>query len=167
MVPPTISNFVRQQGFSETPKESCSAHFSALNFQPRVTGPLVLVGILFQFAPIFLVLSAVLWWSALLPRWNPFDAIYNLLLAGRSGRPRLTPAPAPRRFSMGMAASFMLGIGVSLLAGWTALALVLQGFLVVALVALLFGKFCLGSYIFHMLRGEVSFANRTLPWSRS
>jgi hypothetical protein len=166
MVPPTVSNFVKQQGFSGTPKESCAAHFGALNFQPRVVGPLAVLGILFQFAPIFLALSVVLWWSALLPRWNPFDATYNFLLGGRSGRPRLTPAPPPRRFSMGMSGSFMLGIGVSLLAGWTALALVLQGFLVVALVALLFGKFCVGSYIFHLLRGQASFANRTLPWAR-
>ncbi len=33
--------------------------------------------------------------------------------------------------------------------------------------ALIFGKFCLGSYVFHLLRGEAAFANRTLPWVRS
>jgi hypothetical protein len=67
---------------------------------------------------------------------------------------------------MGMAASFMLGVAISLIAGWGTSAIVLQGFVVVAISALLFGKFCLGSYIFHILRGNLSHANRTLPWAR-
>jgi hypothetical protein len=128
--------------------------------------PIIVLGIILQSAPIFLVLSAVQWWNALLPRWNVFDAIYNGVVAGRPGTMKLTPAPAPRRFSMGMAASFMLGIGVSLLAGWTTLAVVLQVFLVIALSAILLGKFCMGSYIYHLVRGRAAFANRTLPWSR-
>jgi hypothetical protein len=37
--------------------------------------------------------------------------------------------------------------------------------LAAALVALFFGKFCLGSYLFHLLRGDAAFANRTLPWA--
>ena len=45
------------------------------------------------------------------------------------------------------------------------LALLLQ-LLVVAFSALLFGRFCLGAYVFHLLRGEAAFANSTLPWAR-
>lgn len=60
----------------------------------------------------------------------------------------------------------MLGVGVSLVAGWTTAVMVLQGFLVVALAAIIMGKFCLGSYIYHLVTGHVAFANRTLPWSR-
>jgi hypothetical protein len=40
-------------------------------------------------------------------------------------------------------------IGVSLLAGWDTLAWVLETLLLVALSALIFGTFCLGSYVFH------------------
>lgn len=43
----------------------------------------------------------------------------------------------------------------------------LEKMLVVALAALVFGKFCLGSYVFRLLRGEAAFAKRTLPWVRS
>jgi len=57
--------------------------------------------------------------------------------------PRVSPAPPPRRFARGMAATFMLGIGLSLFAGWSTLAWILDAFLVIALVALVFGKFCL------------------------
>jgi len=166
MVSTAAANFVKQQGFPDTPESSCGARFKALSFQPMAMAPIILIGIVFQSAIVFLALSALQWWNALLPRWNVFDAIHNSLFAGRPGVEKLTPAPAPRRFSMGMAASFMLGIGVSLLAGWTTAAIVLQVFLVVALSAILLGKFCMGSYIYHLLRGEVEFANRTLPWAK-
>ena len=65
-----------------------------------------------------------------------------------------------------MAAAFNLSAGLCLLQGWTMTSWVLQGFLVVAFLALLLGKFCLGAWIFHLLRGEVAFANSTLPWAR-
>jgi hypothetical protein len=167
MVSTPTSNFVKQQGFPDVSENACGAHYSALSFQPRVLAPIILVGIVLQSGPLFLVLSAVQWWNALLPRWNAFDHVYNGLFARRPGVAPLTPAPAPRRFSMGMAATFMLGIGLSLMTGRTTLAIVLQVFLVVALSAILFGKLCLGSYIYHLLRGQASFANRTLPWSQS
>jgi hypothetical protein len=64
-----------------------------------------------------------------------------------------------------MAAAFSLGAGLALLAGRAPLAWVLQAFLVVAFVALLFGKFCLGAYVYHLLRGRTTFANSTLPWA--
>jgi len=166
-VAPTVqSNFVKQQGFDHVPDGACSSHFSALNFQPRVLGPLVALGLIMKSSALFLALGVFQWWNALLPAWNPFDHVYNLLFAGRGGRPKLTPAPAPRRFSMGMAGSFMLGIGASLAMGWSAAALVLEIFLSVALAALLFGSFCLGSTIFHILKGRAAFARQTLPWAR-
>ena len=167
MASPVVTNFVKQQGFSDLAEDASERQFRALNFQPLVIGPTVLVAIFLQSAPIFLGLSAVLWWAALLPQWNLFNAIHNQFFAAPRGLPRLGPAPAPRRFAMGMAASFMLGAGASILAGWTVAAIVLQAFVVVALTALLFGKFCLGSYVFLLLRGEVAFANRTLPWARN
>lgn len=166
MVSSVSSNFVKQQGFADMPAESCGVHFGALNFQPRVIAPLVVVAMVLQSAPLFLALGAVSWFSALFPRWNPFDAVYNATLGGRQGRPRLGVAPPPRRFSMGMAGTFMLGIGLSLNAGAMVWAIVLQVFLGVALVALVVGRFCLGSYVFHLLRGRAAYANRTLPWSR-
>lgn len=160
------SNFVRQQGFPDAPADTCGTRFRALNFQPRVVGPLAVLAVVLQSAPLFLALSALSWWGALRPRLSPFDAVYNRLFAGSDPAARLTPAPGPRRFSMGMAGSFMLGIGISLMAGWTTLAAVLQAFLLVALAALILGRFCMGSYIYYLIRGNMSYANQTLPWAR-
>lgn len=136
-------------------------------WQPRVVGCVVLVGLVFQAWPVFLVLAAILWWSVALPRFNPFDALYNRIVARPKGLPGLSPAPPPRRFSQAIAGSFMLGIGLSLLFGWRVAARVLEGFLVIALTALIVGRFCLGSYIFHLITGQAAFSNRTLPWARS
>jgi hypothetical protein len=134
-------------------------------FQPKVIGTLVVAALFLQSGSLFLCLSAVLWWNVLMPALNPFDTLYNILIAGPKGLPTLTPAPAPRRFAQGMAATFMLAVGISLHSGWHVTAWILEGLLAAALSALIFGKFCLGSYIYHLLRRDAAFANRTLPWA--
>lgn len=159
-------NFILQQGLSEPPAGSCSPRFSALMFQPRIIAAVVLAAVLLQSPAIFLALSAVLWWNVLVPRLNPFDVLYNRTLGERAGAVRLSPAPAPRRFAQGMAASFALAIGGSLLPGWNLVAYVLEAMFLAAIAALVFGRFCLGSYIFHLVRGHGDFAKHTLPWSR-
>jgi hypothetical protein len=133
-------------------------------FQPRLVGSFILLAVILQSPAIFLALSGILWWNALIPRRNPFDAVYNRTLANRPGAVRLEPAPPPRRFAQGMAGSFALAIGVLLLLQLGAAALVLQVLLLAALAALIFGRFCLGSFLYHLLRGRSDFAVGTLPW---
>lgn len=158
-------NFVRQQGFRDAAAPACSRRYPALMFQPRVVGVLVLLGILLQQWAYWAALGAVLLWSALLPRLNPFEALYNAALAGRGGRSWLPPAPGPRRFAQGLAGSLMLVVAGALLAGFNVLAWSVESFLVLAVGALVFGDFCLGSFIFLHLRGEGRFARRTAPWA--
>ena len=98
------------------------------------------------------------------PQLNPFDALYNWSLARSSGI-TLASAPAPRRFAQFLAGSFAIAIGLSLVLGWRMAALVLEGFFIVAIGALLFGGFCFGSFVFHLLCGRADFAKRTLPWA--
>jgi hypothetical protein len=61
----------------------------------------------------------------------------------------------------------MLGIALSLFCGWATAAWILEGVLALALVLLNFGRFCLGSYTYHLLHGNAGFANHTLPWSHT
>ncbi|MGA9882574.1 MAG: DUF4395 family protein [Candidatus Acidiferrales bacterium] len=166
-----IRNFMKQQGFSEEPESVCNMHFSGLYFQPRIVGSLVVVGIILQFfaplaaAALYFALSAILWWNVVAPRSNPFEVFYNREIAAPKGQALLHPAPGPRRFAQAMAAAFTLIVGLALLQGWMVTAWVFEAFLVVAFSALLFGKFCMGAYIYHLLRGHVAFANSTLPWA--
>jgi Domain of unknown function (DUF4395) len=93
------------------------------------------------------------------------NILYNRVIAAPRGKSMLSPAPPPRIFAQGMAATFMLLAGLALISGWMIAAWILEAFLVIAIAVLLFGKFCLGAYVYHLLRGNVSFANSTLPWA--
>ena len=157
-------NFIEQQGFIRSRGPACELQYSALMFQPRLLGSFVLVALIFQSWVLFLMLSAILWWNVTIPALNPFDAVYNKFIAGPKGLQQLTPAPGPRRFAQGMAATFMLGIGLFLFFKLQTLSWIFESLLVVSLSSLIFGKFCLGSYVFYLIKGKVAFANRTLPW---
>src|SRR6266852_3007922 len=156
-----VKNFMKQQGFAEEADSSCDMHFAGLYFQPRIVAPLVVLAIVLQSQVFFFALSAVLWWNVIFPKWNPFEIFYNRMFAAPKGRPTLSPAPAGRTFAQGMAAAFMLFAGLALMAGWMVAAYVLEAFLVIAFAALLFGKFCMGAYVYHLLRGRGAFANST------
>src|SRR5262245_13747861 len=159
-------NFVKQQGFEDASARTCDVRYPALMFQPRVIGVIVLAGLYLQAPWLFLGLSAVLWWNVAVPALNPFDRLYDALVGARRGLPPVPPAPAPRRFAQGMAATFTLAIAASLLSGWTTLAWILDAMLLVAVGALVFGNFCLGSVVYYFLTGQGAYARRTLPWSR-
>jgi len=97
-------NFILQQGFEEPAPAVCPRQYSALHFQPRTVFVCIVAGIFFHSPPVFYLLCAVLWWSALLPKLNPFDALYNLTFgSNRLTAFYLTPAPAPRRTAQAMA----------------------------------------------------------------
>jgi hypothetical protein len=52
--------------------------------QPRIVGVIVALGIIVQSPLVFLILSSLLLWSAVVPTRNPFDAIYNYASHGRA-----------------------------------------------------------------------------------
>jgi hypothetical protein len=160
-----LERFMAQQGFRDEEASRRRWHFRALQFQPTILAILVAVGIVFQSRALFFVLAALLVWNVALPRLNVFERLYDLVI-GRGSKPKLEPAPPPRRFAQGMAATFMAATGLALAFGFPIVAYVLEAFLMVALTALLAGKFCMGSYIFHILRGRRDFANTTCPWSK-
>ena len=71
-------NFILQQGLNAPAQESCPVRFSALMFQPRVVGSILLLAVFLQSPGIFLVLSGVLWWNVLFPRLNPVITSYSI-----------------------------------------------------------------------------------------
>ncbi len=103
-----VMNFMKQQGFTQEPPDRATLRFKGLQFQPTIVGSMMLVAILTQSPAIFLLVSALLWLNVLVPAANPFEKVYNRLVAQPRGRPLLTKAPGPRRFAQGMAATFML-----------------------------------------------------------
>jgi len=160
-------NFILQQGFEEPAAAVCPRQYSALHFQPRTVFIWVLAAIWFQSPPVFYVLCAFLWWSALFPKLNPFDALYNLTFgSNRVDAFYLTPAPPPRRTAQAMAGAFALTCGLLVQFGLYTAAKVVEGIFVAAVMALILGGFCLGSFVYHVLGGRGAFACQTLPWAR-
>ena len=157
-------NFIVQQGFSPSCPTTCDLQYSALLFMPRLLGLAFVTAAVLRLPTVFFALGVLLWWCVVAPRFNPLNGLYNWVMAPVSGV-TLTPAPAPRRFSQFLGGSFALAIAASLAAGAHTTALVLQAILLAAVSAVVFGGFCLGSFLFHILRGRPDVAMRTLPWA--
>ncbi len=157
--------FIQQQGFDNDTEATAETHYNALLFQPIIVGSMMAIAILTQSATIFLIFGLILWINTLLPSLNIFEIIYNSTFRLMRNEPRLEPAPKPRRFMQGMAGTLMLGAGFTLLLGVSGLSYLFQGFIAVAFAALLFGKFCVGAFIYHYVTGNAKFANATCPWS--
>ena len=142
--------FIRMQGFT-TPHVDDEL-YSALMLQPRIVGATVALGLVVQSPSLFLALSAALLWSGLVPSRNPFDAIYNYVVARPRGLAPLGVAPAPRRFAMTMAGTVSLTIGLALLAGAAITAWVFEGLFAVAVIQVVFADICGAANVYHLLQ---------------
>ena len=159
-------NFILQQGFEDPAAAVCLLQYSALTFQPKIVLIGVVAGILFQSQAVFAVLGALLWWSALFPKLNLFRVLYNRTLGSQPGAFRLDPSPAPRRAAETEAGTVALACAVLIHAGFSLAAYVVESILLAAALAVMIGNFCLGSFVYHLLRGRWRFALQTLPWAR-
>jgi hypothetical protein len=158
-------NFILQQGFEDPDPALRSRQYSALVFQPKVVLATVVAGILFQSPGIFLALGAVLWWNALFPKLNPISALYNQTFGRRPAAFRLAPAPAPRRAAETEAGTIAITIALLIHAGFGFAAYVFEAILLTAVLAVLIGGFCTGTFLYHLVRGRWSFIRQTLPWA--
>jgi Domain of unknown function (DUF4395) len=141
-------DYVRQQGFTT---EGCQdGLYSALMFQPRVIGGVVTLGIILHSPWVFLVLSAMLWWNAIVPTHNPFDAFYNHMMADPRQR-FLSAAPPPRRFAQGMGGTFAMLIALMLFAELSLAAWLVEGVFAAAVAVVTFGRLCAGAEVYHLL----------------
>ena len=120
-------------------------------FQPRVIAGVVISSVVLQSPWFFLALSTVLWWSALVPSHNPFDAFFNHLITDPRRLAAMPVAPPPRRFAQAMAATFAMSIAMTLIAGASHAAWLLEGVFVVASISVVVRRFCLPAYMYHRL----------------
>jgi len=142
--------FIRQQGFATQSIDD--ELYSALMLQPRIVAATVALGIVVQSPSLYLVLSAALLWSALVPTRNPFDVIYNHAVAWPRGLRPLSAAPPPRRFAMSMAGTVALTIGIALLTGATTTAWCFEGLFAVAAIQVVFADVCGAANVFNFLQ---------------
>src|SRR5580765_5301158 len=145
---PSRVDFIREQGFTT---QGCQEGlYSALMFQPRVIAGFVISSVVLQSPWLFLALSTVLWWSALVPSRNPFDAFFNRVMADPMRLAVMPEAPPPRRFSQAMAGTFAMSIAMTLFAGASRAAWLLEGVFVAASISVVVRRFCLPAHVYHL-----------------
>ena len=146
---PSRVDFIREQGFTT---QGCQEGlYSALMFQPRVIAGFVISSVVLQSPWLFLALSTVLWWSALVPSHNPFDAFFNHVMADPLRLAVMPAAPLPRRFSQAMAGTLAMSIAMTLFAGASRAAWLLEGVFVAASISVVVRRFCLPAHVYHLL----------------
>jgi hypothetical protein len=146
---PSKVDFIRQQGYTT---EGCrDGLYWALMFQPRVIAGVVIAGVILQSPWLFLALSTVLWWGALVPRHNPFDAFFNRVLANPRRLAAMPAAPPPRQFSQAMAGTFAIGSALTLFAGASHAAWLVEGVFLAGSMSVVVRRFCLPAYVFYLL----------------
>ena len=143
------ADFIREQGF--VTQEPTDALYPALMFQPRVIAAIVTYGVIRQSPWAFLLLSTVLWWSAFVPTMNPFDAFYKRFILDPHRLRAFPVAPTPRRFAQGTAAALAMAIAAALLSQASVAAWLLEGLFALALIRLIAGRFCFGTYLYSRL----------------
>jgi hypothetical protein len=158
----TKQDFIAQQGVSNPHPASSQAIYTALQFQPRLIGALVLVGAATGRPEFFVALGLIQWWSVAAPRWNPFDLLYNRFLAARGGV-SLMPAAPPRLFAQAIAGSLSLSIAMMLALGNDQAALLLECVFMLAVAAVVFGRYCPGASLFHALNRRGLLRGRAAP----
>jgi hypothetical protein len=142
--------FIQQQGFPGIAFPE--SFYTALMFQPRIIGGWIVAGIAVHNPWVFVALSGVLWWSTLVPAANPFDAVYNRVIADPNGLARVGVAPAPRRFAQMMAGTFALVIAGAIFTNATITARVLEGVAAAASASVVFRDFCMPAYLYHLVQ---------------
>ena len=141
-------DFIRGQGFTT---EGCQdGLYEALMFQPRVIAGLVVSGVVFQSPWLFLALSTVLYWGALFPSRNLFDAFFNHVMADPKRLAAMPAAPPPRRFAQSIAGAFAMSIASTLFAASPA-AWLFESVFVFGSMSVVVRRFCLPAYVYHLL----------------
>jgi hypothetical protein len=88
--------------------------------------------------------------------WHPFDALFNTAVRPWVGAMRLPPNPPPRRFAMAMAAAWSAGAGWLFANGFGGAGVAAGAVLVIAAVLVATTHFCLGSWLYYLLRRSSS-----------
>jgi len=155
-------NFVQQQGYTSLTPPQCAVRYPALIFQPRVLFVVFSISVIFSLHRAFFLVSLLLFFSALLPSLNPFDALYRFLFPRHSKFN--ARALAPRRFSQLLGGAFCLVIFFAAQFGMPVLYWSMASSLLFFNALPAFTNFCMPALLYHIFSGKLEFALKTLPW---
>ncbi len=147
---PAVRGRLNLQGFAcdRDPQVAASARW--LRFTPALSTLCIIAGTALRS-------STVLWSFAIISACgaagrHAFDGLFNALVRRWVRAERLPPNPAPRRFAMAVAAAWSAGAGWLISVGFVSAGVAAGGLLAVAAVIVATTHFCLGSWVYHLVR---------------
>jgi hypothetical protein len=145
-----------RQGFGTLDGEAKSRYALPLRFAPAVGTTLIVIGLVLQ-SPIWLGSMALVALSgALLPNGMVIDLVYNLAVRHLFHAPPLPSTPKPRQFSYLLSTALLASSAVSFYYGLSVLGFVLGGLVVAGGTILTTTLWCLGSWWYRMIFGQVA-----------
>ena len=149
---PFTRHCLNLQGFSDLTDAEKKAHELPLRFTPAVCGVLVIVGTTFQWPVWQFAVAGVATLGTLFASGHPVDAVYNYGVRHLFKANALPGNPAPRRFACFVAALLLTGSGLGFLFEVPLVGIVLGGALTAVLALNTFTNWCLGSWMYRLLR---------------
>ena len=147
-----LSSNLDKQGFGYLDAAARSRYRLPLRFTPAVGTVLVGAALAFQ-SPVGLgVMALVALSGALFPRHMVLDVAWNVVLRHLWHGPTLPATPAPRRFSYALSAVLLADAALSFANGAPVLGSALAGGVVLGGAVLTASLWCLGSWIYRLLR---------------
>lgn len=128
---------------------------AALRLTPAVCATMAVAGLLLASPVLFAVLTVLGAVGATFQGGNLIDRLYNAAL-GRRGPQALPPAPAPRRFSCAIAATFSAVAGVGFFLGIASMGYLFGAFVLLGSGLAASTHWCLGGWIYGRLFGSVT-----------
>jgi hypothetical protein len=158
---PRVRRNLESQGFTRVSDDREAVLLArAARFQPQATLALLVAGVALVAAGLvstsfgaawFGVLAALAWLAVAVPATNVFDRLWDLVATRIAGWPGVRPPPAPRRFSQGIAATFLTTIALLFAASAATAAFVVSGIMAVAASLAAFADVCVGSALYNAL----------------
>jgi hypothetical protein len=143
-------NRIREQGYFQMSDQ----HISDLAFGNRfaliVCTSLVTIGVVMANIPILSVMLVVATLGFILP-YHPFDYIYNHILAGRMGKPKLPKRSDQLKFACTLATIFILTVIYMFSQGFILLGYIAGGILLSIAITVSSTDFCLPSFIYNRI----------------
>ncbi|MFQ5861074.1 MAG: DUF4395 family protein [Dehalococcoidia bacterium] len=140
------------QGFSALTDADKRAYELPLRFTPAVCSALVIVGTMLHWPVWQFALAGVAILGTLFARGLLIDAVYNYGVRHLFKANMLPGNPRPRRFACFVSALMLTGSGLGFLFDVPLVGLVVGGALAVVLVVNTLANWCLGAWMYRLLR---------------
>ena len=149
---PFTRHCLNLQGFNALTDAEKKAYELPLRFSPAVCTALVIVGTTLQWPVWQFAVAGVAMLAAFFAKGHPVDMVYNYGVRHLFGSNALPGNPPPRRFACVIAALMLTGSGLGFLFDLPAVGLTLGIALAAVLVLNTFTNWCLGSWMYQILR---------------